>query len=342
MKVHKENIKQLDWMDKPMFQTKELNSSIIVKHRLRRDETDRFNIVPPVATKIIIPIDRRELKSGGRYIFVDQINYEETMAEIFGLEKYHTDMLVLDMMNKLPSLDPFLLKERLARAGIEPANCYFSLSASDLDDMLEFVKVEITPLVYLSVEGATTSMKSVERMAVKILSNLPSDRTDSLGKTLGLSPEQYDEGVFCWKGFLYYKWSLAKILKDLGRVSEIIYNVKATGPVDVMARDYIARAQRTIKQEIISTTVDVRCTLQIYDNAYEALTENGNPLAFKNFLIEAPTLFAQLGEQIGAIQHIISFSDYQFGSRSFSITGDELMEILMDFQMSLRPHNETN
>ena len=93
------------------------------QHRLRSNEYDRFLDDRQVALKIVIPIDRRDLKTGGRYIFVGQVNYEKAILEAFGIGIDHPDCMILDVMDRTPSLDPFLLKEQLSRVGVEPADC---------------------------------------------------------------------------------------------------------------------------------------------------------------------------------------------------------------------------
>jgi len=233
-----------EWLERPMFQTAELNSCLLIKHRLRRNEYDVFRAPKQVATKIVVPIDRRDLKSGGRYVFVDQINYERTMAEVFGVTPDHPDFMILALIDQLPSLDPFLLREQLGRAGLLPAACYFAISEADLENMLNFVKSEIGPLVQLSLGGQTAGPRSVERMALKILSNKPGNGSDTLGATLKLSPDQYQEGVFCWKGFLYYKWIMSRVMRDIAAVSKKVATDKTCGTHGYeLPRIHIAKSQ---------------------------------------------------------------------------------------------------
>lgn len=53
------------WREQPLFQSVGLNQALLIKHRLRRNETDLFRGQRRVATKIVVPIDNRELKAGG-------------------------------------------------------------------------------------------------------------------------------------------------------------------------------------------------------------------------------------------------------------------------------------
>lgn len=340
LKVSREHDRDWDWKEKPLFLTPGLNRCLLIKHRLRSNEYDRFMDDRQVALKIVIPIDRRDLKTGGRYIFVGQIKYEEAILEAFGIAPDHPDCMILDVMDQMPSLDPFLLREQLSRVGVEPAECYFSLSKSDFQSMMEFVRVEITPLVNLSVSTGVPGMRSIERMATKILSNTPGDDTNTLGRTLRLSAAEYHEGVFCWKGFLYYKWSLGVLIKDIVAVSAKLESIKPIGPADTISKAYINRSRRNIHSRILRTCKEVKSTLHIYDTAYAALTQEGNPVAFREFLLRAPSLFSRLGEQIGALQHIVSFTNYRFGSRRRVVGSEELMDILMDFEGSLRGRDD--
>ncbi|QBX36701.1 hypothetical protein E4M02_05410 [Brevundimonas sp. S30B] len=324
-----------EWAEKPMFQTAGLNRSLIIKHRLRRNELDLFPGRRQIATKVVIPIDSTDLKSGGRYVFVDQFGFERALHESFGLGHDHPDLQTLRLMDKLPSLDPFLLREQLRRGGVDAGACYFALSEADLDRMLSFVKQEIEPLVILSLGGDVTASSSIERMAAKILSNAPGDGMEVLGQTLRLQPEQYQEGVFCWKGFLYYKWSLNAMTADVASVADAVAKVKPTGPSDPAAREYIERGRHVLRSHILKTCVEVSRTLKVYDEAYEGLTREGNPLAFRDFLLEAPAMFSRLGDQLGAVQHIVSFWNFRFGPKSPPVGVDELIDIFMDFETGL-------
>jgi hypothetical protein len=325
-----------EWVEKPMFKTPGLNTALIIKHRLRRNELDLFPGRRQIATKVVIPIDSADLKTGGRYVFVDQFGFERALLEAFGLSHDHPDIQTLRLMDRLPSLDPFLLREQLRRGGVEAAPCYFALSEADLDRMLAFVQQEIEPLVSLSLGGGdVTSAGSIERMAAKILSNAPGDGMEVLGQTLRLQPEQYQEGVFCWKGFLYYKWSLNAMTADVATVADAVAQVKPSGPSDPAAREYIERGRHVLRSHILKTCVEVSRTLKIYDEAYAGLTQQGNPAAFRDFLLEAPAMFSRLGDQLGAVQHIVSFWGFRFGPKSPPVGVDELIDIFMDFETGL-------
>ncbi|WBT06410.1 hypothetical protein PFY01_01670 [Brevundimonas vesicularis] len=335
-------VRNPDWAARPIFRTAALNRALIIKHRLRRNETDLFTGRRQVATKVVIPIDDGDLKTGGRYVFVNQIGFERMMMEAFGVAPNHPDIETLRLIDKLPSLDPFLLREQLRRGGLDPSPCYFSISDSDLQRMLAFVRSEIEPLVTLSLGADTIAVNSdsAGRMASKILSNTPGDQLDALRLTLRLAPEQYQEGVFCWKGFLYYKWTLAALLGEVAGVAEAVRTIKPVGKVDRAAKEYLARSRDVLRGRIIKTCDEVSRTLRVYDDAYAKLTQEGRPIAFRDFLLDAPSMFAKLGDQLGAVQHIVSYWRFRFGSSAAPVNVEELMDIFMDFETGLLGRGE--
>lgn len=340
LKIATEHGHELDWRTRPIFQTPALNSALIIKHRLRRDELDAFHLRRQVATKVVIPIDADDLKTGGRFVFVDQRSFERTMQEAFGLEAEHPDLRTLRLMDALPSLDPFLLREQLRREGIEPAPCYFSISDGDLTRMGQFVESEIRPLVTLSFGEDVEAVGSTRRLAGKILSNDPGDRMEALRQTLHLKPEEYQEGIFCWKGFLYYKWVLTSLMADVTHVAEAVATVKPIGKVDRSSREYLDRGRQVLRDRIVAVCDDAARTLRIYDDAYAALTQDSRPGAFRDFLLQAPRLFTRLGEQLGAIQHVVSFWRFRFSPGAAPIGVDELIDVFMDFETGLADRDQ--
>lgn len=326
---------EAEWAERPLFQTFALNRALIIKHRLRRDELDAFHLRRQVATKVVVPIDAGDLKTGGRYVFVDQRDFSRVMQEAFGVGPNHPDMMTLRLLDRLPSLDPFLLREQLKRVGLEPAACYFLISSSDLERMMRFVEAEIRPLVTLSLGADIEAVGSTRRLAGKILSHDPRDRMEALRETLRLEPDDYHEGIFCWKGFLYYKWVLASLMTEIAEVADAVWAVRPVGKPDRAAREYLDRGRAVLRDRIIATCEEVGRTLKVYDDAYAGLTVEGRPIGFRDFLLDAPRLFTRLGEQLGAIQHIVSFWRFRFAPGAANVSVDELIDIFMDFETGL-------
>ena len=69
--------------------------------------------------------------------------------------------------------------------------------------------------------------------------------------------------------------------------------------------------------------------------AFAALAE-GQPSAFRNFLLKAPSLFIPIGEAVGVIRHIDSFWRFRFPEASTPMMeADEAIEVLHDFETTV-------
>ena len=323
----------------PFFRNPVLNRCFVVKHRLRPNERDLFTDGRANATKIILPIDISDLRSGARSFFVGQRGYLDVVEDLFGslTPTNQVDVDMLDQLDALPSLDPFLMRERLKRAGFTPARCYFDITDADMHKMFEFVKKEIMALIGMSFEGADSAINEMtSKLAQKILADAADDEMEPLRKGMGLEKAAFDEGVFCWKGFIYYKWVMSELAPHVRPVLQEIMAIKPAGPVDGEDRATIAACKTRLTKGISAACDTVRSTLKVYDDAYTDLTKNGQPKTFRDFLMMAPALFYELGERLAAVQHVVSFWRFRFppGSRARP-TAEELADILVDFEASL-------
>jgi hypothetical protein len=332
--------------DHPFFLDQNLNRAIFVKHRLRADEVYLLPKSPPVATKIIFPFDSTVLKSGGRSIFVGQMGFKEAMTAFLGHATPATqrDLQVLDMLAALPSLDPFLVREHLARHSFFPADCYFDISSADMKRMRAFVSDQIGQLIsraFGTAQGGATS-DDVTRMVDAMMALNASDRLDPLRQTLGLEGHAFNEGIFGWKGFLYYKWQFGEIAKKLNRVISELDLVRFDDtPSSDMLKTFEAQRKK-LRKSIRTAARECSVVLALYDDAFVDLVERGKAAAFRKFLLEAPRLFIELGSCIGTISHMVSYWSYRFPeSEPLSMNSVEFGLVLSEFQQSLKPESTT-
>jgi len=326
-----------DYKKSPFFANLTLNRCLILKHRLRGNERDEFTEFRNIATKLIVPIDVTDLKMGALYVYVGQRNFEKMLCNSLNkteMDLQH-DLETLRKLDAIPTLDPFLLRETLDRAGIKPANCYFQITEADIIRMLSFVEAEIGALVRMSF-GNDGNAEQASILTKKLLSNSGAADTEALRLTLHMDHIQYREGIFCWKAFLYYKWQLKDIMPKSARVLSEIENVIPRGKATSEEKLQIADMRSNISRSFNRAVKSVSDTLAIYDNAYYMLTQKSDPQVFKNFLLSAPELFKALGERLGAVQHLLSFWRYRVpeGTRP-QMAAEELLDIFGDFENSL-------
>jgi hypothetical protein len=328
-----------EYRERPFFASPILNRGIIVKHRLRRDERDLFVGKKQVATKVILPLDPSDLRIGGRSFFVGQVDYARMLHEIAPASEIarRRDETLLELLDGLPSLDPFLMRERLKEADYLPAPCYFNLSEADIKRVYGFLRQELEPLIAVSFAGAPDVLaQKTAKLAGKILANAGDAELEPLRLVLGMSPADFAEGVFCWKGYVYYKWRMSELLPRVGPVSRAVAQIRAYDTANKDGAIYIAASRRTVRKAIHEACRSTREALSVYDDAFAELTDNGEPKAFRQFLLRSPEMFRALGERLGMLEHIVSFWRYRFPEgEPPAVRLEELRDIFMDFETGL-------
>jgi hypothetical protein len=300
---------------------------------MRSDETYMFSSVRSVATKIIVPFDLNDLRAGGRSIFIEQRGFIESLrsAGNYNGGNLERDLRVLKLMNALPSLDPFLLREHLRNNDIEVSPTYFEISSGDQTRMHDFTAAELSKLMQLAC-GDSAATTSTSRMVSALLSNQVDEKLEPLRMTLGLTGNDFREGVFSWRGFLYYKWSMDKFWPDVMNVLREVKAVQPHGLITPAQRAFLTGARRNIIEMVRNNGQDVDKVLGIYNTSFQDLTTNQSPKTFRDFLLSAPYMFLELGEKMGAISHIVSFWRYRFPPGAPKhIDAEELTAIFQDF-----------
>lgn len=329
-----------DYKNKPLFKNPRLNRALILKHVVRQHERELFTRPTTTATKVILPYAAEALELGGVSFMVNEIRFERLLKDAVGGYTNEADIIadaeLLRVMAALPSFDPFLLRERLRVMGIDPARTYFDIAEADIARMRAFVGKEIAQLVSLAfATGGVDAGGLSQRLADKLMTDETAKTLDPLRQTLRLSGEEYIEGVFAWKGFLYYKWLMEEIRPGLSEFRPRFAGLRISQATADERRD-LAETRRDIlmKMELALGRVDE--TLLEYGVAFAALAE-GQPSAFRTFLLKAPSMFIPIGEAVGVIRHINSFWRFRFPDAATPMMeADEAIEVLHDFESTVQ------
>jgi hypothetical protein len=335
--IHIQSAREKEYQLKPFFRDSQLNKCILIKHTLRANERDLFGRHRRTATKIILPFDAADLKLGGRSILINQIGFDAFCRAYFGGDiNTNIDVQVLRLLDQLPSVDPFLVREHLARHGFRPGACYLKISSHDIQRMIGFANEEIERLVRTAFSGSTGGGAAVN-LAGKILADELDAELWPLKATLRMSDEEFSDGIFSWRGFLYFKWRHIELQDEMRKVLDGLATYQPAGACDDVMRDYLKEVRPRLARRIVTAIASVGRTLSVYDRAYHALIHGENPAPFRRFLLDGPSLFFELGESSGILSHIASFWTYRMGQQMTAqrLTPLDYGDILMDFEDSL-------
>jgi len=332
----------LGWATDPMFRISRLNRGFVVKHTLRAWERDHLGGDRTSATKVIIPISDKDLDLGGHSIFVEDPQFERKLAEHLGVTVDHfefsQDVARLRALAELPSFDPYLLHEFFRRAGEHIDTCYFVISDDELRRITEYVAGQIDTLVRKAVGGggdAATLSKS-KKLAKVLFEDEDSPQLVVLRDALRMTAQEYRDGVFGWKGTLYYSWRSSECYAEL---AAFLKDIKSLRVIGLSGED---RAEmRTILSSITDLSMSrwnrLKGRLDTYHDEFNTFVQRGDPAALKSFMTRAPELFVEMGEDIGRLQHVSSYWKFWTrGRRGQSMSAQEAFDILPDFEAALQ------
>ncbi|MFT3996673.1 MAG: hypothetical protein QM667_04635 [Asticcacaulis sp.] len=337
-RVYRLHHKEETYGENPFFRSSLLNRAIILKHTLRLNERHFYHSSRRTVTKIILPYDHFDLRLGASSIFINQIGFEQLAREYLSIDDFdkNPDIKVLRLLDQLPSLDPFLVRETLARRGHKPDSIYLRLSPADLSRMMRFTSSEIERLVNTALGDhyVGASMK----LGNKILSDQLDRELWPLRETFRMSDSEFADGIFAWRGFLYYKWRYLELQDQLREVLAGIGTYQPFGLSDDRVKGYIESARIRLGRGMARALNQAYDVLNIYDTAYADLVSKNRPGPFKRFLLNGGTLFTELGEVIGTLDHISSFWNFRM-NRAIQLGKPmkpvEYADVLMDFESGL-------
>lgn len=298
---------------RPMFVHQVLNRSIIVKHHPRLDEFGPGAPFSPIVTKVIFAFDPDDLDLGGQFLIVGQPDLVDQLShrlDYTGADLMH-DVAMLRLLDRLPTLDPFLLHAAMAAQKLDIASCYFRLSPTDKSEMRDFVARQVETLIELCFNGEKVSPIQAKRLSDLILSEGDSPELAPLRMAIRMEAAQFAQAMFCWKAVLFYRWR-ARVLAPATRAARRSIDGIDPGRFDLDGARYVRAAVDQLGALISDCERRIAEVFRIYDEVFEALTDQRTPEPFRRFLLDGPRLFARLGERMGRLEQLVSYWTYLF------------------------------
>jgi hypothetical protein len=122
----------------------------------------------------------------------------------------------------------------------------------------------------------------------------------------------------------------------LGVLREIT-KISPTGIVKPGLHAFLSQGRRSIIELVRDNAADVAKGLSVYDASFADLVAHQAPKAFRDFLLNAPHMFFEIGEKMGGITHIVEFWRHRFpAGHANLVDAEELSSIFHDYQRSFR------
>ena len=313
-RLHQTALKAGATPDQFMFHKPSLNRVIYIKEPFTDDKmAEEAN--RPVGTKLYFSYNEKDAYEGGRSIFVNDptlraaLSFHAGIVEDEASEDISRDMGLLCALEELPSLDPFLLKDRLNADGLKVHDAYLEISEAEFLEIRDFVMERFRPMVEMAFEGADRAETAthLRTLVEKIWEAKDMEGLAPILKAMQLQADEAPAIFYAWKGVIYYDY-LRNKQRDRWKEYAAFLG-KDTIPTDVVPKEnrddldaLVAMARSMFKQRWMR----IGTILSDYNSAYDELfKERKSPAAFIEFLRNSPTQFFSLGDCISSIDHAI-------------------------------------
>ena len=313
-RLHQAVLRQGATPDQYMFHKPDLNRIIYIKEPFT-DDAMADEARRPVGTKLYFSYNEKDAYEGGRSIFVNDktlrtaLHFHAGIPEEENSDAITRDFSLLRALEELPSLDPFLLKDRLHADGITVHDGYLEISETEFAEIRDFVMNRFRPMVEMAFEGMAQAdtLIHLRTLVEKIWEAKDMDGLAPILKAMQLQADEAPAIFYAWKGVIYYDFLRAKQRERWKDYAAFLG--KDTVPTDVVPKEnredldaLVAMARSMFKQRWMR----IEKTLSDYNGAYDALfKDKQSPAPFIEFLRGSPSHFFSLGDCISSIDHAI-------------------------------------
>lgn len=312
-------------IEKHLFRSKILNGCVIFKFPNFQEEVStelkkafggptavEFH---PVETGIYLPYSTDAPQDGGCAIYLRQKNYMQVLSDYLGasveaLESNQDlahDFRLLSLLDTVPSLDPFLLKECFDASGLPFDSSVFRLDPAEELEIRRLISDKISPIIAKAFEAGNKDMANRDRLLAALWDpTLPEAK--NFVKAFGIAEAEAIPVFTAWKGITFYQLQVRVIGPKLKDVLAWLKSANSN-PIDAKAnKAFMPQLQMfnvKIQTLINETIIDMRTILQRYESCFETFI-NGNPTELTNFLRSARRVYYVLGYCISAINSAIA------------------------------------
>jgi hypothetical protein len=340
-----ERLRAAESTGQALFRTRVLNASVLIKDtpgadvRLTGVPADR-NRRRRVGTKIYLPYDSRNIYAGGLTVFYGTRDFEAALANILDLRTNETrdaftlDCYVLDLIDNVPSVSPFLLRDKFLQRRVASSPLYFDVPAEEWAEIDQFVRSKLL-LIARSVYGGadSSSREQVDRLLQLLWDLTDREELRQLGRIFRIPDEEILDTFFAWKGVIFYEY-------EHSRRKEAIYGLLRWLEHQKNALDPRQKRDAAVQvlivnlaQRISKVLVAIEGKLTHYQEAFnELFLKRADYDPFFEFLSGAQTYFQSIGIGLARLDHLTEIWERGTGGRRAISPNDrnELLRILLD------------
>lgn len=286
-----------------------LNRSIILKHLDHRERGRGNTVAPsgqrPANTLIYLPYDPARPFDGGESLLYSRQAFRALQADRGGSASVAAthlrhDEAILDVLDDLPALNPFLLREAVARAGLSVPDAYVAPDPDIAERLQRRLHRRVRPLVIAAFANDEAAADcALGALVEAFLQPERSAHLEPLATALQLEPDEAPRLLSAWAGIVFFEEELARLKPAIHEFAQWLTQRAAADPAHVdVAVDRVRRRMRAAWAEI-------REIVDTYQTSYQELVFKRRPDPFVAFLSRCGDSYRSMGDLIGRFEQAV-------------------------------------
>ncbi len=297
------------------FTSRHLNNIVLIKEPNTTGESARDTLDPPlpVRTKLFIPYNAENPYEGGESVVTDDPRFKDALRHLVGdgadaAERFERDFEKIRILEQLPSLDPFLLKDKFALAGLQTNEDYFRLSEEEWRNIRAHIRERFALMCRFAMNSqGDVNVQIVDKLVDRIWEAKNLEPLHPLLAAFGLPTDRAGEFFYCWKGVSYFDYEFTRNTTQLRNFSAWIQSVQPRGPAhrdDSAAIERDRAHIRTRMRLMVSETLGI---LKEFNDSFDMLFRKRETAKnFSAFMLNSKKHFWTLGNNLNGVYHVLS------------------------------------
>jgi hypothetical protein len=325
---------------KHLFTCIGLNKAVIIKvvdpSQAREKAPPGRVLARAIKTKVHFSYDDEDITKGGAAIQFDHPDRDQALIELAGLNKqaqpevFKRDMGILEALAKLPSLDPFLLKDRLAAHVNEVDPGYFAIAPAEWDRIARSIRAKIRPMVLMAAAGGGDVEAKVQVLLDKLWDSTGLEEFAPFFKAMNLPVDKTAEIMQAWKGITFYELEYRELTPKVTEFGRWLKD--GSQPIDTIHRTdraTIDKLRESVRKKTKQNLAEIAQTLSEYQDSYDELfVRRKGAQKFGAFLGNASRHFNNLGATLNEVSHaILVWNEMSSRYKNRQMKGANLIEM---------------
>jgi hypothetical protein len=331
--------------DALFFKVPRMHGLVVLKEAIVNDRSQRGPDQPVVGTNLYFPYNCNDVYEGGRSVFFHDPHLMSVLNEQFGLEgssmsktDVDHDLKILRILDGLPSLDGFLMRDALEIEGVITNENFFEVPEKERLAIYEFIRQKFEPLVAAAFGTHASVADKVAFFIDKIWEARDRTALQPLVQAFRF-PEENALAIFAsWKGIIYYSFEYGRA--KMKREAFGLWLRDKAVPRDPVPRDMMDHVNTLRKMTIAKLRHHWALAENIsqeYETLYGKFVSSREGVGkFLEFLNRSKQIYWRMGDSLSKINHAIHCWDVvtaAFGERK--LPADKLESLFQMLQMIL-------